>query len=99
MINIAAEYTENHLLRFIHHKTVCHIMGQNPFTTIPRWGTLMESYLILNISSPIGSILGENRDKEHCENRCRAARRSFYGLHGAGIKSPGDVGLKQHYIC
>ena len=37
MINIAAEYIENHRLRFNPHKTICHIIGQNPFTTIPRW--------------------------------------------------------------
>ena len=27
----------------------------------------------------LGSILGENGDKEHCENRCRTAHRYFLG--------------------
>ena len=37
MINIATEYIENHGLKFNPHKRICHIMGQNLFTTIPRW--------------------------------------------------------------
>ena len=52
MINIATEYIENHGLRFNPHKTICHLIGQNPFTTIGGI-ILMEFHLILKISSPI----------------------------------------------
>ena len=37
----------------------------------------------------LGSILGLNGGKKHCENHCRAAHCSFYGIQGAGIKSSG----------
>ena len=30
----------------------------------------------------LGSILGVNGGKKHCENHCRAAHPSFYGLQG-----------------
>ena len=64
-------------------------MGQNPFTTIPMWFINGVSLDIEDKLTYLGSILGENGGKEHCENHCRAAHRSFYGLQGAGIKSPG----------
>ena len=64
-------------------------MDQNPFTTIPRWYNNGVSLDIEDKLTYLGSTLGENGGKEHCENRCRAAHRSFYGLQGAGIKSPG----------
>ena len=89
MINIATEYIENHGLRFNPHKRICHIMGQNPFTTIPRWYINGVSLDIEDKLTYLGSILGVNGGKKHCENGCRAAHSSFYGLQGAGIKSPG----------
>ena len=86
MINSATEYIENHGLRFNPHKTICHIMDQNPFTTIPRWYINGVSLNIEDKLTYLGSTLGENGGKEHCENRCRAAHRSFYGPQGTGIK-------------
>ena len=89
MINIATEYIENHRLRFNPHKTICHIMGQNPFKTIPRWYITCINGVSLDIEDKLtylGSILGENVGKEHCEN-CWAP--------GAGINSPGV----NPYIC
>ena len=64
-------------------------MGQNPFTTISRWYINGVSLDIEDKLTYLGSILGGNGGKKHCENRCRAEHRSFYGLHLAGIKSPG----------
>ena len=86
MINIATEYVENHGLRF---KRICHIMGQNSFTTIPRWYINGVSLDIEDKLTYLGSILGVNGGKKHCENRCRAAHGSFYGLQGTRMKSPG----------
>ena len=70
MINIATEYIENHRLRFNRHKT------------IPRWYIYGVSLDIEDKLTYLGSILGENGGKKHCENHCRAAHRSFYGLQG-----------------
>ena len=64
-------------------------MGQNPFTTIIRWYINGVSLDIEDKLTYLGSILGGNGGQKHCENRCRAEHRSFYGLQGAGIKSPG----------
>ena len=64
-------------------------MDQNPFTTIPRWYINGVSLDIEDKLTYLGSILGINGGKKHCENRCRAAHCSFYGLQGTGIKSPG----------
>ena len=77
MIYIATEYIENHGLRSNPHKTICHIMGQNPFMTIPRWyinGVLLD---IEDKLTYLGSILGENGGKKYGEIRCRAAHHSF----------------------
>ena len=82
MINIATEYIENHRLRFNPHKTICHIMGQNPFTAIPRWYINGVSLDIEDKLTYLGLILGENGGKEHCENRCRTAHRYFLGSRG-----------------
>ena len=84
MINIATEYIENQRLRFNPHKTICHIMGQNPFMTIPRWYITCINGVSLDIEDKLtylGSILGENGGKEHCENCCRTASLLF-GLQG-----------------
>ena len=89
MINIATEYIENQGLRFNPNKRICHIVGQNPFTTIIRWYINGVSLDTEDKLTYLGSILGGNGGKKHCENRCRAAHRSFYDLQGAGIKSPG----------
>ena len=61
-------------------------MDQNPFMTIPRWYINGVSLDIEDKLTYLGSTLGENGGKEHCENRCRAAHRSFYGPQGTGIK-------------
>ena len=100
MINSATEYIENHGLRFNHHKTICHIMDQNPFTTITRWYINGVSLDIEDKLTYLGSTLEENGGKEHCENHCRAAHRSFYGPQGTGIKckSWNTTELKQPYI-
>ena len=63
-------------------------MGQNPFMAIPRWYINGVSLAIEDILTYLGSILGVNGGKKHCENRYRAEHRPFYGLQGAGIKSP-----------
>ena len=89
MINIATEYIQNHGLRFNTLETICHIKGQNPFTKIPRCYINAVSLDTEDKLTYLGSIMEENGGKKHCENRCRAAHRSFYGLQGAGIKSPG----------
>ena len=86
MNNITTKYIENHGLRFNPHKTICHVMGQNPYRTIPRWYINGISLDIEDKLTYLGSYLG---GKKHCKNRCIAAHRSFYGLQGAGIKSPG----------
>ena len=64
-------------------------MGQNPFATIIRWYINGVSLDIEDKLTYLGSILGGNRGKKHCENHCRAEHHSFYGLQGARIKSPG----------
>ena len=63
MINIATEYIENHGLKFKPHKTICHIMGQNPVTTVPRWYINGVSLDIEDKFTYLGSILGENGGK------------------------------------
>ena len=57
------EYIENHGLRFNPHKRICHIMGQNPFTTIPRWYINGVSLDIEDKLTYLGSILGVNGGK------------------------------------
>ena len=54
----------------------------SPFTTIPRWYINGVSLDIEDKLTYLGSILGENGDKEHCENRCRTAHRYFLGSSG-----------------
>ena len=98
MINIATEYIENHKLRFNPHKTICHIMGQNPFTTIPRWYFNGVSLDIEDKLTYLGSILGENGGKEHCENHCRTAHHYFLGSRGQELSLLVQT-LKQPYIC
>ena len=66
MINIATEYIENQGLRFNPHKRICHIMGQNNFTTIIRWYINGVSLDIEDKLTYLGSILGENGGKKHC---------------------------------
>ena len=86
MINIATEYIENHGLRFNPHKRIRHITDHNPFTTILTCSWYIIG-VVLNIEHKVtylSSILGVNGGKEHCENRCKAAHRSFYGLQGGG---------------
>ena len=58
----------------------------SPFKTIPRWYINGASLDIEDKLTYLGSILGENGGKEHCENRCTLL---LFGLQGAGIKSPG----------
>ena len=82
MINIVTEYIENHGLIFNPHKRICHIMGQKPFTAIPRWYINGVSLEIEDKLTYLVSILGVNGGKKHCENHCRAAHHSFYGLQG-----------------
>ena len=63
----------------------------SPFTTIPRWYINGVSLDIEDKLTYLGSILGENGDKEHCENRCRTAHyktvpwlemlNTYYGSH------------------
>ena len=59
-------------------------MDENPFMTIPRWYINGVSLDIEDKLTYLGSTQGENGGKEHCENRCRAAHRSFYGPQGTG---------------
>ena len=54
----------------------------SPFTTIPRWYINGVSLDIEDKLTYLGSILGENGGKEHCENRCRTAHRYFLGSRG-----------------
>ena len=54
----------------------------SPFTTIPRWYINGVSLDIEDKLTYLGSILGENGGKEHCENRCRTAHRYFWGSRG-----------------
>ena len=86
MINIATEYIENHRLRFNPHKTICHIMGQNPFTTIPRWYINGVSLDIEDKLTYLGSILGETKNtvKTIVEQHIVT-----FWAPGTGIKSPG----------
>ena len=57
-------------------------MGQKPFTAIPRWYINGVSLEIEDKLTYLVSILGVNGGKKHCENHCRAAHHSFYGLQG-----------------
>ena len=54
----------------------------SPFTTIPRWYINGVLFDIEEKLTYLGSILGENGGKEHCENRCRTAHRYFLGSRG-----------------
>ena len=56
-------------------------MGQNPFTTIPRWYINGVSLDIEDKLTYLGSILGENGGKEQ--------HIVTFWAPGAGIKSPG----------
>ena len=85
MINIATEYIENHRLRFNPHKTICHIMGQNPFTTIPRW-------YINGVSLDIEDILVQFWEKTEAKNTVKTVVEQHivtFWAPGAGIKSSG----------
>ena len=88
MINIATEYIENHRLRFNPRKTICHIMGQNPFTTIPRWYINGVSLDIEDKLTYLGSILGETEAKNTVKTVVEQHIVTFWAP-GAGIKSPG----------
>ena len=54
----------------------------SPFTTIPRWYINGVSFDIEDKLTYLGSILGENGGKEHCENRCRTEHCYFLGCRG-----------------
>ena len=57
----------------------------SPFTTIPRWYITCINGVLLDIEDKLTylrSILGENRGKEHCENRCRTEHCYFLGCRG-----------------
>ena len=60
----------------------------SPFTTIPRWYINGVSLDIEDKLTDLGSILGENGGKEHCENLVEQHIITFWAP-GAGIKSPG----------
>ena len=54
----------------------------SPFRTIPRWyinGVLLD---IEDKLTYLGSILGENGGKEHCEKSCRTEHCYFLGCRG-----------------
>ena len=54
----------------------------SPFTTIPRWHINGVSLDIEDKLTYLGTILGENGGKEHCENHCRTAHRYFLTSRG-----------------
>ena len=88
MINIATEYIENHGLRFNPHKTICHIMGQ----TLSRQylgGILMESHLILKISSPILVQFWKKTEAKNTVKTIVEQHIVTFWAPGAGIKFPG----------
>ena len=59
----------------------------SPFTTIPRWYINGVSLDIEDKLTYLGSILGENGDKEHCENHCVINKKNFLLLFGIRNKN------------
>ena len=78
-------------LHFNPDKTTCMVMGCNPFTTQPQWSIDNIGLKVDDSITFLGTVIRnvEKKGKAHCENRIRAATKSFYGLQSAGIKYPG----------
>ena len=84
MINISRDYITSHGLNFNPSKTTCTAFGTTHQVVNPTWSLNGVKLKQDESVTYLGTRLS-NQTRDHSDSKITAARRTFYGLQGAGL--------------